>query len=100
MKKELSLPIAWYPTATAPSSEIGFKFYDVVEAVEEAGVNVHACICDGVSVNRSFFNHIATTKPFEGEDGVYEAPNPYADDEDRTILLIVDPSHLIKVRFL
>ena len=63
-------------------------------------MKVHATIADGVAINRKFFNLIATKKPFEDKEGLYEAFNPYAQDPKRTILLIVDPSHLLKVGYL
>lgn len=95
MKREISLPIAWYPTKTAPSHCITLKFWQVLDKVEEYGINVNAVICDGVSLNRKFLENIATTK-WNDIEGYY-ARNPFWDDENRTILILIDPSHLIKV---
>ena len=83
------MPIAWYPTSTAPAHNLTFKFWEVVERVEDEGIRVHAVICDGMSVNRKFLDIISTTK--WNDITAFEARNPFWDDPKRTVLLMIDP---------
>ena len=98
VRKEISLPIAWYPTDTAKPHEIGWKLVDVLDVVTDGGIQIDAVICDGVASNRKFFKDIATTKCLKGT--TYTALNPFAKDLKTTMFLIVDPSHLFKVSVL
>lgn len=86
--------MAWYPTHHLTPDELAFLFWEMLDECESRGLNIHALVADGLSVNRSFFKVIAGTKKIP-LDGLFTAPNPYA--TERPIFLCSDPQHLLKV---
>ncbi|XP_078492048.1 uncharacterized protein LOC144747713 [Ciona intestinalis] len=95
IKKEISMPIAWWPTKVTPASRIALMFWKIVCACEKKNVHINCVIADGYSINRKFFHLVSLTKfSLDNDDCVYTAPNPYS--ANRAIFLCLDPSHLIK----
>ena len=47
-------PIGYFSTATATAHQIFFTFWQAVDLLTEYDFNVHYCMLDGASLNRSF----------------------------------------------
>nr|CAB3263089.1 uncharacterized protein LOC101242444 [Phallusia mammillata] len=92
LKKELSLPLSWWPTTVTPSFQLASLFWEAVGICETNNFHVHAVVADGCSVNRKFFDLIHGSKYLPSQK--YTAPNPYHSTDD--ILICCDTSHLLK----
>lgn len=95
IRRELSLPVAWYPTSTCSPTQMAIYFWEILHECERNGIAVQALVADGASQNRRLFNMLAgvSSAPMNGP---HTAPNPYA--AERPIYLCSDTSHLLKVR--
>nr|XP_026691534.1 uncharacterized protein LOC108949689 [Ciona intestinalis] len=93
LKKEISMPLSWWPTTTTPAYQLASTFWDLVGTCEMNSVHVNAIVADAASVNRKFFNHIYGGT-YSLSRAVYTAPNPYR--PSHPIFILSDPSHLLK----
>uniref|UniRef100_H2ZF09 Transposable element P transposase n=1 Tax=Ciona savignyi TaxID=51511 RepID=H2ZF09_CIOSA len=93
LKGEVSLPLAWYPTKVTAAFQLAMKFWDALYECENRGLQIHAVVADGCSVNRHFFKLVCGVDTIE-LDAPLSAPNPCA--PDRPIFMCSDPSHLLK----
>lgn len=93
IQREISLPLAWYPTHVTPPVQLAMIFWKLLYECETRGVQVHAVVADAFSTNRNFFKLVSgvSTVPLCEP---FTAPNPYA--PDRPVCLCSDPSHLLK----
>ncbi|XP_078486485.1 uncharacterized protein LOC108950545 [Ciona intestinalis] len=93
VKREVSIPLAWYPTNVTPAYQMAIIFWELLNECEKRGLQIHAVVADGMSVNRRFFKLVSgsSTIPL---DQPFTAPNPHA--PSRPIFLCSDPSHLLK----
>lgn len=94
VKGEISLPLAWYPTHVTPAADLCLIFWELLHQCEVRKVQVHALIADGLAANRKFFKLISGVLDIPLHSA-FTAPNPYG--RSRPILLLSDPSHLLKV---
>ncbi|XP_078495504.1 uncharacterized protein LOC100183340 isoform X2 [Ciona intestinalis] len=92
--REISIPLAWYPTHSTPPHVLAMLFWQLLWECESRGVQIHAVVCDGHPSNRTFFKLIACRPLNVSGPDLYTAINPYACD--RHIFLCSDPSHLLK----
>ena len=97
VKREVSIPLAWYPTNVTPAYQMAIIFWELLNECEKRGLQIHAVVADGMSVNRRFFKLVSgsSTIPL---DQPFTAPNPHA--PSRPIFLCSDPSHLLKVKHI
>ncbi|XP_077972242.1 uncharacterized protein LOC144427243 [Styela clava] len=94
VKRDLSIPLAWYATRNSPASKLCRVFWELLIECESRSVKILAVIADGHSTNRRFFQLLSGNLELPC-DGVLFAPNIC--DSDRNIYLCSDPSHLIKI---
>ena len=91
-KKEVSVPISWWPTTTTPPHLLASMFWEVVAICEENNVHINVVVADGATTNGKFFEIIGgkldLSKP-------YTCPSPRP--EGNPILTCLDTSHLLKV---
>ncbi len=52
---KMQFPYAQFPCSKLRGFELFDVFWEAVERLERCGFNVLACTCDGLSVNRRFF---------------------------------------------
>ncbi|XP_078486389.1 uncharacterized protein LOC108949295 [Ciona intestinalis] len=46
IKRELSLPMAWYPTRSAPAEQLALIFWELLYECEKRNVQIHAVVAD------------------------------------------------------
>uniref|UniRef100_UPI000EF5589C uncharacterized protein LOC101242444 n=1 Tax=Ciona intestinalis TaxID=7719 RepID=UPI000EF5589C len=92
-KKEVSIPLAWYPTKSTPACQISLKFWKILYELEKRNIHVHAVVADGAATNRKFFKQLSGKKNIPLQ-GVFSAPNPY--NINNPIYLCSDVQHLLK----
>ena len=91
---DLEFPYASFPCTSLSGDQLYSLVWGCIRRLEACGFKVLALTCDGASANRNFLKLHKSSK----EDMVYKTVNPYA-DEDRPVVFISDPPHLIKTAY-
>ncbi|KAK3909139.1 DNA transposase [Frankliniella fusca] len=86
--------VASYTVDVLTREDLHQHTWEVIGHLESAGIAVIACVCDGSSVNRGFFDMQPPASGRLDSGGVFDTMNPFA--PDRNIFFISDPPHLLK----
>ncbi|XP_077967740.1 uncharacterized protein LOC144421972 [Styela clava] len=65
VKRDLSIPLAWYATRNSPASKLCRVFWELSIECESRSVKILAVIADGHSTNRRFFQLLSGNIPFK-----------------------------------
>ena len=95
-KKEISIPISWWPTTATAPHILASLFWEVVAVCERRKFHIHAVVADGSATNRKFFNIIHGSPFTLSAPRSYTCPNPYR--KTMPIFICSDTSHLLKVK--
>ena len=95
-KKEISIPISWWPTTATAPHILASLFWEVVAVCERRNFHIHAIVADGSATNRKFFNIIHGSPFTLSAPSSYTCPNPYR--KTMPIFICSDTSHLLKVK--
>ena len=95
MASDVQCVIACYPCKVL-SKEMMYRWsWDVIRALEYAGIKILAFVCDGLGVNRAFFQmHTPITKETDFNI-VFDTIN-FCSPERRPLFFISDVCHLLK----
>ncbi|XP_078495130.1 uncharacterized protein LOC108950140 isoform X2 [Ciona intestinalis] len=91
-KKEVSVPIAWWPTTTTPAYQLASMFWELFGVCELKGFHINAVVADGASVNRKFFEILSGVTHSRYQQ--YICSNPYR--PSYPVFLCSYTSHLLK----